>query len=61
LVQVYGGEEKKVNEIIQRISYVFFDKSQTSTASSLTQQNIVADLGDQQISYTGFWKYSLIN
>jgi hypothetical protein len=42
------------NQLVQRFSYVFFDKSQTSTASSLTQQNIVADFGDQQISNTGF-------
>jgi len=31
----------------KEISYVFFDKSQISIAFSLTQKNIVADLGDQ--------------
>ncbi len=47
-------QRKKFLKISERISYVFFDKSHTSTASSLTQQNTVADFGDQQISNTGF-------
>lgn len=45
----------------RKISYVFFDRSHTSTASSLTQQNIVADFGDQQISKTGFWRENVIH
>ena len=34
---------------------MFREISHTSTASSLAQQNIVADFGDQQMSKTGFY------
>ena len=35
-------------------SYIFLDRSHISTASSLAQQNSVADFGDQTISNIGF-------
>ena len=49
------SEQVHVVGSVNESSYVFLDRSHTSTASSLTQQNIVADFDDQQISKTGFY------